>query len=248
MATAMERDGDEYVISGRKWWTHRGGDPRCAVADRDGRDRPGRRRASPAVDGARTDRTPGVTVERDAAGVGYPSSRGTPRSATRRARAGREPARGGGRGLPRRPGAARARAGSTTACGRSGMTERALELMRAAASLSRDAFGRPIAAQGVDPRAGSPSRGSRSSRRGCSSSRPPGGWTRSVPSPRQSEIAAIKVVAARLACRVTDRAIQAFGGAGVSERLPARGDVRGRAHAAARRRAGRGAPADGRQA
>ena len=36
----------------------------------------------------------------------------------------------------------------------------------------------------------------------------------------QSEIAAIKVIAARLACRVTDRAIQAFGGAGVSGDFP----------------------------
>ena len=32
----------------------------------------------------------------------------------------------------------------------------------------------------------------------------------------QTEVAVIKVAVARLACRVTDRAIQAFGGAGVS--------------------------------
>jgi acyl-CoA dehydrogenase len=25
------RDGDEYVINGRKWWTSGAGDPRCAV-------------------------------------------------------------------------------------------------------------------------------------------------------------------------------------------------------------------------
>ncbi len=36
----------------------------------------------------------------------------------------------------------------------------------------------------------------------------------------QKEIAAIKVVAARMACRVLDRAIQAFGGAGVSGDFP----------------------------
>ena len=28
---AHEREGDEYVINGRKWWTSGAGDPRCAV-------------------------------------------------------------------------------------------------------------------------------------------------------------------------------------------------------------------------
>ena len=55
------------------------------------------------------------------------------------------------------------------------------------------------------------------------------------------EISAIKVVGARLAVRVIDRAIQVHGGGGRQRRLPARGDVRGRAHAADRRRPRRGA-------
>ena len=57
------------------------------------------------------------------------------------------------------------------------------------------------------------------------------------------EIAAIKVVAARLATTVIDRAIQVFGGAGVSDDWPLADDVHARAHAAPRRRSRRGAPA-----
>jgi acyl-CoA dehydrogenase len=31
IATRIERQGDEYIINGRKWWTSGAGDPRCAV-------------------------------------------------------------------------------------------------------------------------------------------------------------------------------------------------------------------------
>ncbi len=32
IATRIERDGDEYVINGRKWWSSGAGDPRCKIA------------------------------------------------------------------------------------------------------------------------------------------------------------------------------------------------------------------------
>src|SRR3546814_11620367 len=32
IATRIERDGNEYVINGRKWWSSGVGDPRCKVA------------------------------------------------------------------------------------------------------------------------------------------------------------------------------------------------------------------------
>ena len=31
IATRIERDGDDYVINGRKWWTSGANDPRCKV-------------------------------------------------------------------------------------------------------------------------------------------------------------------------------------------------------------------------
>ena len=29
---SIERDGDEYILNGHKWWTTGAGDPRCRVA------------------------------------------------------------------------------------------------------------------------------------------------------------------------------------------------------------------------
>ena len=52
---AIVRDGDHYVLNGRKWWTSGAGDPRCRVVDLHGQDRSRRRRAPAAVDDSGAD-------------------------------------------------------------------------------------------------------------------------------------------------------------------------------------------------
>ena len=70
---ASRRDGDEYVLNGRKWWIDRARWTRRARSSRDGRDRPGRRRAPQQQhDPARAPRTrPGVQVKRGMSVFGY---------------------------------------------------------------------------------------------------------------------------------------------------------------------------------
>ena len=89
----IERDGDEYVLNGRKWWIIGRAAPALPDPDRDGQDEPGRP-APPAAErwsSCPLD-TPGVTVVRGLPVFGYQDQEGHAELHLRgRARAGREP-------------------------------------------------------------------------------------------------------------------------------------------------------------
>ena len=55
--TRIERDGDDYVINGRKWWTSGAGDPRCKILIVMGKTDPEAPRHTPAVDDPGADAT-----------------------------------------------------------------------------------------------------------------------------------------------------------------------------------------------
>ena len=149
IATRIERDGDEYVINGRKWWTSGAMDPRCRAADPDGQDRPGRRAAPAAVDGARAARHPRGHGRARPPGLRPPRParpRGGARSRTCGCRSANVLGEEGG-GFA----AAQARLGPGRIhhCMRAlGAAERALAMMVERAQ-DRVAFGGPLADQGV---------------------------------------------------------------------------------------------------
>jgi acyl-CoA dehydrogenase len=99
-----------------------------------------------------------------------------------------------------------------------GMAERALELMIRRAA-SRRAFGKLIAEQGVVQQSIADSRIEIEQARLLVLK---AAWLMDTVGNRgaRTEIAAIKVVAPRVACTVLDRAIQVHGGAGVSDDVP----------------------------
>jgi len=213
--TEIRRDGDEYVINGRKWWTSGILDPRCEIMILMGRTNPGEdvhhQQSQILVERGR----PGVTVKRHLPVFGYDDAphghgevifenvRVPVENIILREGAGFEIAQG------------RLGPGRIHHCMRTiGVAERALEKM-CRRLLTREAFGKPIAAHSV--------------------------WEERVANARieiecarlltlkaaymmdtvgnkvaRAEIAMIKVKAPVMALQVIDDAIQAFGGAGVT--------------------------------
>ena len=110
ISISIVRDGDDYVINGRKWWISGAADPRCKImivmGKTDPTAAPHRQQSMILVP---TD-TPGVTIVRTLPVFGYQDQEGHCEiQLHRRARAGREPDRRGGRRLRHRPGAPRPR-------------------------------------------------------------------------------------------------------------------------------------------
>ncbi len=215
----VERDGDEYVINGRKWWSSGAGDPRCAVYIVMGKTHPDAPRHSQQSMIVVPANAKGITVLRPLSVFGYDDApHGHMEVLLDNVRV---PAShillGEGRGFEIAQG--RLGPGRIHHCMRSiGAAERAMELMCQRLN-SRVAFGKPVSAQSV--------------------------WHERIADARcriemarlltlkaaymmdtvgnkvaKAEIAMIKVVAPNMACDVIDMAIQAHGGAGVSGDFP----------------------------
>ena len=214
--SSIVRDGDEYVINGHKWYTTNATDPRCRIAIFMGKsdpDNPDRYRQQSMILVPMD--TPGVKVVRPIGVFGF---YGVPDRASEVVFENvRVPAAnmllGEGRGFEIAQG--RLGPGRIHHCMRLiGLAERMLEIM-CRRTLSRTAFGKKIAEQGVTVERIAESRilidqarlltlnaarkmdlvGNKAAR---------------------AEIAMIKVAAPNMACKVIDWAIQAYGGGGTN--------------------------------
>jgi len=214
----IERDGDDYVLNGRKWWITNALHPHCKVlvvmgkTDPDG---PRHRQQSMLV--VPLD-TPGVTIERGLPVFGYLDREG---HAELRFEDARVPASAllAGEGDGFMIGQARLGPGRIHLCMRLiGVAERALELLCKRA-LVRTTFGAPLAERANVQDWIAESRVELEMTRLLTMKT---AWLMDTVGNREAhvEIAAIKVAAPQVALKVIDRAIQVHGGAGVSDDFP----------------------------
>ncbi|HUV11086.1 MAG TPA: acyl-CoA dehydrogenase family protein [Acidimicrobiia bacterium] len=218
ISSRIERDGDHYVVNAHKWWTSGAASPRCSFAIVMGVSDPDadrhRRHSMILVPFD----TPGFRVVRTLPVFGHDAGGGHCETLFEDARVPAEymlGEEGGGFALAQ----ARLGPGRIHHCMRAiGAAERALELMCARAQ-HRVAFGKPLADQGVVQHTIAESRIEIEQARLLTMK---AAWLMDTVGAKGArfEIAAIKVVAARVATAVIDRAIQLFGGAGVSDDWP----------------------------
>ncbi len=210
------RDGDDYLLNGRKWWISGAGDPRCRIAIFMGLSNPDAERHKRQSMILVPLDTKGVTIQRMMTVFGYDDTpHGHAEITFDHVRVpGDQLRRGEGRGFEIAQG--RLGPGRIHHCMRLiGVAERALESMNSRVR-DRVAFGKPLAEQGTIRRDIAESRIEIDQARLLTMNTAHLMDTVGNKAAR-SAIAMIKVVAPNVALRVLDRAIQAHGAAGVSQ-------------------------------
>jgi len=216
--TSIVRDGDDYVINGRKWWISGAADERCKIFILMGKTDPeaASHRQQSMVLVPRD--TPGLSIDRHLPTFGYQDQHG---HSELRLTDVRVPAtnllgeEGGGFQIAQ----ARLGPGRIHHCMRLiGMAERAIDLMVRRAQ-SRVAFKRPLSEQGVVREHIALSRIEVEQARLLVLKT---AWLIDSAGSKgaATEIAAIKVAVPRMACTVIDRAIQIHGGGGITDITP----------------------------
>ncbi|HEY0195538.1 MAG TPA: acyl-CoA dehydrogenase family protein [Kofleriaceae bacterium] len=219
IACEIRTSGDDYVITGRKWWTSGALDPRCKIAIVMGQTDPAAAKHLRQSMVLVPMDTPGVTVLRPLTVFGYDDApHGHAEVVFDGARVPRSNVLlGEGRGFEIAQG--RLGPGRIHHCMRLiGLAERAIALMCARAS-ERVAFGKPLAAQGALRHDIARSRIEIDQARLLTLNAAHAMDTVGNKTARKA-IAMIKVVAPNMALAVIDRAIQVHGGGGVSQDFP----------------------------
>ncbi|MEO5734336.1 MAG: acyl-CoA dehydrogenase family protein [Rubrivivax sp.] len=215
----IERDGDDYVINGRKWWISGAGDPRCKVYIFMGKTHPEAARHSQQSMIVVPADTKGIEILRPLTVIGYDDApHGHMEIDFKNVRV---PAAdillGEGRGFEIAQG--RLGPGRIHHCMRLiGVAERSLKLLCERAS-SRTAFGKTVAEQGVTRERIAEARCMIEQARLLTLK---AAWMMDTAGNKsaKAEIAMIKVVAPNMACQVIDWAMQVHGGGGMSQDFP----------------------------
>ena len=216
--TEITRDGDDYVINGRKWWTSGANDPRCKILIVMGRTNPDAASHQQQSMILVPIDTPGVNILRSTSVFGWQDQHGHAEivyDSVRVPTTNLLAEEGMGFAIAQ----ARLGPGRIHHCMRAiGVAERALALMTERAR-TRIAFGKPLAEQGMVQQQIALSRNEiDQARLLCEKA----AWTIDQHGNRAAFalVSQIKSVAPQMSLNVIDRAIQIHGGAGVSDDFP----------------------------